>query len=80
MVDLAKTIGGEVMAAKTKAINRIKATYPPGTEVYCWKFFHPVAGWCGGGPKDDWSTNRGEIESRMQHCQWISKLIVEVVS
>jgi hypothetical protein len=64
---------------KEKSINRIKDSYPVGMTVYCWKFCHPKFGWCGGSSTDDWSTHQGEMKSRMQFCEWPSKLITEVV-
>lgn len=68
------------MSRSRKNENRIKASYPQGTTVYCWKFCHPKFGWCGGSATDDWDTRAAVIESRMQHCEWPSKLIQEVVA
>ena len=66
------------MAKAKDSVNRTFDSYPEGTTIYCWKFYHPTVGAVGGGKDDDWSPNRAEIESRMNHCGHPSKLIEKV--
>ncbi len=56
-----------------------KPAHPPGTKLYCWKFYHPRFGWCGGHADDNWSPSKHEIESAMKHCEWRSQLLEKVV-
>jgi len=60
---------------KSQAYNRSRYSWPPLTRLYCWRFQHPIAGWCGGTWDDDWSDDIEEIIERMAQCEWPTELI-----
>lgn len=59
--------------------NQPNEPQPPESSVdgklYCWRFKHPKAGWCGGDPDDRWLANKSEVESAMKYCPYPSELL-----
>lgn len=54
----------------TDTITGPLSKFPPDITVYSWGFVHPIAGKCGGSDTDEWSTDKGIMESRMKFCPY----------